>query len=47
MTTLQKAIEMIQKLPELNATKSRDYGRGYAQAVKDIVAILAIVAATK
>lgn len=30
----------IAALPETEATKSRDYGRGYAQAIKDVLAVL-------
>lgn len=30
----------LQRLPEVNATKSRDYGRGYAQAIRDVVSVL-------
>ena len=33
-------IEMIRALPAQEATKSRDYGRGYAQAVKDVLRLL-------
>lgn len=38
MTTVQARIEA---LPEAAATRSRDYGRGYAQAVRDVVHLLA------
>ena len=30
----------VRELPEDGATSSRDYGRGYAQAVKDVLALL-------
>lgn len=33
-------LDRIRLLPELEATKSRDYGRGYAEAIKDALAIL-------
>ena len=32
--------ERILALPEQHATKSRDYGRGYAQAVRDVYDLL-------
>jgi len=32
--------EQLQGLPEENATKSRDYGRGYAQAIRDVLKLL-------
>lgn len=32
--------ERILALPEQHATKSRDYGRGYAQAVRDVYGLL-------
>ena len=28
------------RMPEDSATKSRDYGRGYAQAIRDVLEIL-------
>jgi hypothetical protein len=34
-------MERIQRLPELNASASRDFGRGYAKAVRDVIALLA------
>lgn len=34
-------VDKIAALPEREATKSRDYGRGYAQAVRDVLALLA------
>lgn len=30
----------IASLPERNATGSRDFGRGYAQAIRDVLAIV-------
>lgn len=33
-------LNLIRQLPEDEATKSRDYGRGYAQAIRDVLAIL-------
>ncbi len=30
----------VQALPEHNATTSRDYGRGYAHAIRDVLALL-------
>ena len=32
--------EAIRALPEDGATKSRDYGRGYAQAIRDVLELL-------
>lgn len=32
--------DRIEALPETSATKSRDYGRGYAQAVRDVLDLL-------
>lgn len=37
MTLLQTRIAA---LPEQNPTKSRDYGRGYAQAIRDVQELL-------
>jgi hypothetical protein len=33
-------LRRIKALPEAEATKSRDYGRGYAQAIRDVLEIL-------
>jgi hypothetical protein len=32
--------DQIEALPELHASTSRDYGRGYAAAIKDVLEIL-------
>jgi hypothetical protein len=33
-------LDKIQRLPEENASASRDYGRGYAKAIRDVTALL-------
>lgn len=33
-------IDMISALPEHNATGSRDFGRGYAHAIRDVLRLL-------
>lgn len=42
---LERLIAEIQRLPEDAATSSRDFGRGYAQAVRDVEQILRAAAA--
>lgn len=36
----------IRRLPEDGATKSRDYGRGYAQAIRDVLGLIEHPSAT-
>lgn len=36
----------VRAMPELAATKSRDFGRGYAMAVQDVVTLLNLSGAT-
>lgn len=41
---VQEVVVAIQQLPEQNATKGMDFGRGYALACKDIKGLLAVLA---
>lgn len=34
--------DKIKALPEQGATKSRDFGRGYSQAIKDVLALMQV-----
>lgn len=37
---MKRVIEQISTLPELRATKGRDFGRGYSLAIKDVLSII-------
>lgn len=38
----ESLVERIAALPEQSATSSRDYGRGYARAIKDVLDLLEV-----
>lgn len=35
-----QVVSVLRSLPEMNATTSRDFGRGYAKAIRDAVAVI-------
>lgn len=39
-TLLDLVAAAIRRLPEDGATKSRDYGRGYGQAIRDVLTLI-------
>lgn len=43
--SIKARIDRIAELPAENASKSRDFGRGYAQAIRDVIEIIEQIAA--